>query len=142
MTQADTGPMEDLTSFEVFKQQVTLSQQEICREVFKHHRKTISIKKEKTLDKNLMRIFDAALKISNQKGFKAMSMRDLSRETKLSMGGLYAYFSGKEDLLEMLLRTGRTTIRRILRVHVDQENDPVSRLRTAIQTHIFLSEVL
>ncbi len=134
--------MEDLTSFEVFKQQVTLSQQEICREVFKYHRKTISIKKEKTLDKNLMRIFDAALKISNQKGFKAMSMRDLSRETKLSMGGLYAYFSGKEDLLEMLLRTGRTTIRRILRMHVDQENDPVSRLRTAIQTHIFLSEVL
>ena len=134
--------MNHLIRFKAFQQQVTLSRREICREVFTHHKKNITIKREKTLDKNLLRIFDAALTISNRKGFKAMSMRDLSRETGLSMGGLYAYFSGKEDLLEMLLRTGRTTIQRILSAHVDPVLHPVSKLRVAVQTHIFLSEVL
>ncbi len=134
--------MEDLANFKAFKRKVTLSQQEICREVFKHHGQAMSIKREKTLAKNLMRIFDAALNISNEKGFQAMSMRDLSRETGLSMGGLYAYFSGKEDLLEMLLRTGRTTTQHILGAQLKPVTDPAARLRVAIRAHIFLSEVL
>jgi len=121
---------------------VSLSQPEICREVYKYHRQAIRIKREKTLEKNLMGIFDAALKISNKKGFQAMSMRDLSRETGLSMGGLYAYFSGKEELLEMLLRTGRTTTKHVLGAHLDRMSDPVNKLRAAIRAHIFLSEAL
>jgi len=134
--------MENLATFDAFRRRAALSRQEICREVFRNHRQAMSIKREKTLDKNLMRILDATLKISNRKGFKAMSMRDLSRETGLSMGGLYAYFSGKEDLLGMLLHTGRTTTQRVLRTHLDPVTDPVIKLRVAIRTHLFLSEVL
>ncbi len=89
-----------------------------------------------------MRIFDSALKISNERGFQAMTMRSLSRETGMSMGGLYAYFSGKEDLLEMLLRTGRITIKQILEEQVNQATDPESKLRSAIRAHLFLSEVM
>ncbi len=134
--------MDDLINFQWFSQKVTLSRQDICRDVYKHHRQGIKIKKEKTLVRNLMRICDAALKISNEKGFQAMTMRSLSMETGMSMGGLYAYFSGKEDLLEMLLRTGRITIKHILEEQVDRATDPESRLRSAIRAHLFLSEVM
>jgi len=134
--------MDDLSNFQWFSQKVTLSRQDICRDVYKHHRRTIKIKREQTLVRNLMRIFDAALRISNERGFQAMTMRSLSRETGMSMGGLYAYFSGKEDLLEMLLRTGRITTKQILEEQVNQATDPESRLRSAIRAHLFLSEVM
>ena len=89
-----------------FQKQVKISRQEICREVFAQNRSSIRVKKENTVVKNLERIFSATLKISNKKGFQAMSMRDLGRETNLSMGALYSYFSSKEDLLAMLSTSG------------------------------------
>jgi len=129
--------MDDLSNFQWFSQKVTLSRHDICRDVYKHYRRAIKIKREQTLVRNLMRIFDAALRISNERGFQAMTMRSLSRETGMSMGGLYAYFSGKEDLLEMLLRTGRITTKQILEEQVNQATDPESRLRSAIRAHLF-----
>ncbi|MCP3955406.1 MAG: helix-turn-helix transcriptional regulator, partial [Desulfobacterales bacterium] len=62
--------------------------EDICRDIFHKNRKTIKIKKEAVVVKNLVTIFQATLKLSNEKGFHAMSLRDLSRETKLSMGAL------------------------------------------------------
>ena len=134
--------MTDLLNFDIFSRKVSFSRNDICREVYRNHRQAIKIKKEKTLAKNLMGIFDAALRISNEKGFNAMTMRDLSRESGLSMGGLYAYFKGKDDLLEMLLQTGQTTTRKVMEEHLQGVNDPVARLHTAIRTHVFLSEVM
>jgi len=81
-----------------FQQLVKVSKQDICRESFAENRKKIKVKKEKTVVKNLERIFDATLKISNEKGFQAMSMRDLSRETGLSLGALYGYSDRAEPL--------------------------------------------
>ncbi len=129
-------------NYEEFQQQVQVSKQDICRESFVENRKKIKVKKEKTVVKNLERIFDATLKISNKKGFQAMSMRDLSHETGLSMGALYSYFSSKEKLLDMLQRQGRTITRRVLEEHIQAEVEPAAKLRMAIRTHLYLSEVM
>ncbi|MBW2411657.1 MAG: TetR/AcrR family transcriptional regulator [Deltaproteobacteria bacterium] len=125
-----------------FQKQVSLSRQDIYREVFAENRKTIRVKKEGTVVKNLERIFNATLKISNKKGFQAMSMRDLSREANLSMGALYSYFKSKEELLEMLQHQRRTITKRILAEHIEAENDPAARLNVAVRTHLYLSEVM
>jgi len=125
-----------------FQKQVSLSRQDIYREVFAENRKTIRVKKEGTVVKNLERIFNATLKISNKKGFQAMSMRDLSREANLSMGALYSYFKSKEELLEMLQHQRRTITKRILAEHIETEPDPAARLNVAIRTHLYLSEVM
>jgi len=129
-------------NFAEFQKQVSLSKQDICREVFAENRKTIRVKKEGTVVKNLERIFNATLKISNKKGFQAMSMRDLSREAKLSMGALYSYFKSKEELLEMLQHQRRTITKRILAEHIEAEHDPAARLNSAVRTHLYLSEVM
>jgi len=129
-------------TFDEFQQLVRFSIQDIYRETFAENRESIRVKKEKTAVKNLGLIFDATLHISNNKGFRSMTMRDLSRESGLSMGALYAYFSSKDKLLEMLQHQRRTVTRRILKERINAETDPTAKLRTAIQTHLYLSEVM
>ena len=125
-----------------FQKKISLSKSDIYREVFQENRSSIRVKKENKVVKNLERIFSATLKISNRKGFQAMSMRDLSRETNLSMGALYSYFASKEELLAMMQTQRRTVTRRILEECIAQESDPTARLRAAILTHLYLSEAM
>ena len=125
-----------------FQKKINLSKYDLCREVYQENRRSIRVKKEDTVVKNLERIFSATLKISNNKGFQAMSMRDLSRETHLSMGAFYSYFASKEELLGMMQNQRRTVTQRILDQRIAQESKPAARLRAAILTHLHLSEAM
>ena len=51
-------------------------------------------------------------------GFDAMSLRDLSRESGLSMGALYSYFTSKDDLLSMIQYHGQSAVEKILHEHI------------------------
>ena len=121
---------------------VSLSKEDICRELFLENREKIKIKKEDVAVKNLVKIFDAALAISNKKGFTAMSLRELSAEAGLSMGALYTYFSSKEELLDMMQTQGRTLVVKVLADQIKEIDDPRQKLRRAIQAHLYLSEVI
>jgi AcrR family transcriptional regulator len=123
-----------------FQNKISLSKEDICRQVYRENRNSIRVKKEDTVVKNLERIFSATLSISNRKGFQAMSMRDLSRETHLSLGALYSYFASKDELLAMLQNQRRTITKRILDDCIAKEIKPAARLRAAIITHLYLSE--
>ena len=125
-----------------FQKKINLSKFDLCREVYRENRDSIRVKKENKVVKNLERIFSATLKISNRKGFQAMSMRDLSREANLSMGALYSYFASKEELVAMLQNQRRTVTKRILDERIAQESKPAARLRAAILTHLYLSEAM
>jgi AcrR family transcriptional regulator len=69
-------------------------------------------------------------------------MWDLGRETDLSIGALYSYFSSKEELLAILQHQRRTMTQRILQEYIEKEADPAARLRAAISTHLYLSEAM
>lgn len=105
-------------------------------------RQHIKAKKDKTVLKNLPLILATALKVANQKGFQAMSMRDLGRATGMSMGTLYAYFESKEELLELLQRTGRQITSRVLAQAVAKAGGPRQQLKAAIRAHLYLSEAM
>lgn len=124
-----------------FQNTITDTIEDICREVYQSNQDSIRIKKEKTAIKNFEKIFDAVFKISYAKGFQAMSMRDLSKETSLSMGALYGYFSSKEELLEIIQRQGRSMVKRILNDFSSAHDDPFEKLCATIKAHIFLSEM-
>ena len=125
-----------------FKKTVNITHKTICQEILQKNQNKIRIKKEQTILKNLEKIFAATLKISNKKGFQAMSMRDLSRETGLSSGALYSYFSGKDELLEMMQHQRRTMVKRILDEQVAADGEPLLRLEAVVKTHLFLSELM
>jgi TetR/AcrR family transcriptional regulator, cholesterol catabolism regulator len=138
--------MDSTMTYAEFCQQVNISKMEIYQESFAAQRsfgrQTNRVKKEKTVVKNLDSIFGAVLKISNKKGFKSMSMRNLSRECGLSMGALYNYFSSKDELLEMLQHQRRTITGKILEERIESESTAPAKLKAAIFTHLYLSEAM
>ncbi|MFH1033046.1 MAG: TetR/AcrR family transcriptional regulator [Pseudomonadota bacterium] len=129
-------------TFAQFSRQARLSRGDICQEMLAGHRQSIKAKKEATAVKNLELILDATLSLGNQKGFQAMTVRDLSRASGLSMGALYDYFTSKEELLEMVLGTGRQVTMRLLAEGVRGVRGPVERLAAAIRAHLFVSEAM
>ncbi len=129
-------------NFLEFQKNIQHYRKSTAKDAITENRKDIRVKKEKTVAKNLQRIFEATLKIGNKKGFQAMSMRDLSDETNLSMGALYAYFTSKENLLVMLQRNGRDRLQRILEECIDPDDMPLENLKKLIKTHIFMSEAM
>lgn len=127
--------------FEEFKAQAANSRAEIFQEIFAHQRAAVKIKKAGVAVKNLEKIFDATLAVSHQKGFHAMTLRDLSRESGLSMGALYSYFSSKDELLDLIQDQGRLTVHRALSERIETIPDAAGKLTAAVQTHLYLSEI-
>jgi AcrR family transcriptional regulator len=128
--------------FEDFRDSVRLSMEDICEELLAQNRDRIKVKKQNVAVRNLAKIFDACLRLSNEKGFASMSLRDLSREAGLSMGALYSYISSKDELLDMVQRQGRSLVFTILGEHLKEFEDPRDRLRAGIQVHLYLSEAV
>lgn len=129
-------------TYSQFKSRAKLDQTLIYHEILEEHRDSIKTKKDRTAVKNLELIFEATLEVSNRKGFAAMTMRDLSKASGLSMGALYDYFASKEELLAMVQRTGRAVTSGLLKQGLAGIEDPVERLIAAIRTHVFLSEAM
>ena len=128
--------------FSDFKNHQTDFVEEICHNIFKEKSHSIKIKKEGLAVKNLMNIYNAALKLSSEKGFSAMSLRDLCRETGLSMGALYSYFSTKEDLLNIIQEQGQQFIAGIMKKYINEADTAEEKLRAAIRVHLYLSEIM
>jgi len=127
--------------FKEFTEKFDNSRKKICRDIYNENQESIKIKNEERAVENLDRIFKAVFSISSKKGFQAMSMRDLSKESGMSMGALYGYFKNKKDLLAIIQRQGRAMIKNVLDAFSIISEDPCKRLRSAIKAHIFLSEL-
>ena len=121
---------------------VDLSQTETCRALYHAHPDIIRVKKEPVAVRNLGRLIDSTLKLANQKGFAAMSLRELCEDSGLSMGGLYALIRNKDDLVGLIQRHGFMLTRRILARFTDDITDPRARLEAAVTSHLFLSEAM
>ena len=128
--------------FNEFKNMAQLSMEEICRDTFRKNQNSIKIKKEAVAVKNLAAIFHTTLRLSNEKGFQTMSLRELSRASGLSMGALYSYFTSKDELLEMIQEQGRRLILKIMTTVIDMEAPAAEKLQAAIRGHLYLTEVM
>ncbi len=123
-----------------FREKHDVSVESICRKIFRENSEGIKIRKEETAVRNLVTIFSATLELGMEKGFNAMTLRDLSNKTGLSMGCLYSYFSGKDELLDLIQNQGRKIGKAILEETLKDVTDPVEKLRVAIKSHLYLSE--
>jgi TetR/AcrR family transcriptional regulator, cholesterol catabolism regulator len=92
----------DEMTFESFCELFPITQENIYRELYYHFRDQIKVQREEAAVRNLEIIFKATFKLTSRSGFHAMSLRDLSRETNISMGGLYNYIGSKDDLALMI----------------------------------------
>lgn len=129
-------------SMESFNAAWSFEGESFWRSVFEMHKHKMEIKNPKIAIGNLEKIFTATFALANSKGFQAMSLRDLSRETGISMGGLYAYIGSKNDLASVIEGVLRTTIDSIIGGLADHRLEPVQCLRAIVYGEIFAMEKL
>jgi AcrR family transcriptional regulator len=82
-------------------------------------------------------VLDAAVKVMGQTGFHQMSMQDLATEANVSVGLIYKYFGGKEDLLlATILRIQDAFRDQLAPVMEAATDDPVEQLVAGIRRYI------
>lgn len=87
-------------------------------------------------DRRLAEILQSAAEIFYEKGYEGASMRDLSRQSGMSLSGLYHYFDSKEKLLYLIQRHNFLSILDRLQERLAGEDDPEERLRIFIGNHL------
>ncbi len=87
-------------------------------------------------DRRLAEILAHATEVFCKKGYEGASMRDLSRESGMSLAGLYYYFESKERLLYLIQKHTFTTIVQRLKTRLQGISDPEQRIRLFILNHL------
>ena len=127
--------------FDQFQTMTPLNGETIWTYLVDRHAERIGVKRRKPALENMEKIFMATFRLANEVGFRAMSLRDLCRETGLSMGGLYGYIEGKDQLAEMIEDVVRQTTYELPRMFAHIEG-PLERLESLVRGTIYLSEIL
>jgi|SRR5690349_6053245 len=87
-------------------------------------------------DRRLATILEHATNVFCEKGYEGASMRDLSRQSGMSLAGMYYYFESKERLLYLIQKHTFSTIVERLRERLEGVTDPEQRVRILIQNHL------
>ena len=103
------------------------------------HRMTV--KRPAAAMENLRAIVETTFRLANKVGFGAMTLRDLSRECGLSMGGLYGYIGSKDDLAAMIEDMIRFLAGEIPFWFAGRFT-PAERLDATLRAHVYISELL
>lgn len=82
-------------------------------------------------------LLDAAAKVMGRKGFHQMSMQDLAAEAKVSVGLIYKYFGGKEDLLLATIMRIQDAFRdQLAPVMAAAGDDAIAQLAAGIRRYV------
>lgn len=128
-------------SFECFKERCHLDRDAVINHVVEKFFPDYKERRKKTAHNNLSIIFDATFKLSAVMGFAKMTVRDLQKETDISMGGLYNYFSSK-DILERMIVEGLLFVTESMTLPLENSDKPSDvLLEKYIKGYIYLSEV-
>ena len=91
---------------------------------------------ETRYDRRLAEILSHATAVFCEKGYEGASMRDLSRESGMSLAGLYYYFESKERLLYLIQKHTFATIVQRLKARLEGVANPEERIRIFILNHL------
>lgn len=128
-------------SFAQFRRVTPVNEASLYGYILDRNAERITVKRRPTATENLAHIFNATFKLSSAQGFRAMNLRELCRESGLSMGGLYGYLQSKDQLSAMIEDVIRYLCE-MLPVWFCEVADPLDRFEAVLRGHIFLSEML
>ncbi len=129
------------SSFNEFEESFEYKGERLYSMIFERNKENIKVSKEKFAVRNLEKIFDATFLISPKIGFEAMSLRDLSAETGLSMGGLYSSIASKEAIAIMVKDVVAVICGEIVKTSMAQQN-PLDALRNLVRGYLFASTLM
>lgn len=131
----------DVSSFATFGKTFPLQGERLYTTLFDHHADIVQTQKAKFAIANLQKILTATFDISSTSGFEKMSLRDLSRQTGMSMGAIYSCISKKEDIALMVADIVRLSSE-LTRQHAMKASSLWSQLEQSIRFHLYASTLL
>jgi AcrR family transcriptional regulator len=129
------------SSFASFLSTFPLQGEQLYRSVFERNADIVQTQKAKYAVANLEKILTATFEISSVSGFDRMSLRDLSRNTGMSMGAIYSCISKKEDIALMIADIVRLSSE-LTRQHAMQASSMWSQIEQSIRFHLYASTLL
>ncbi len=87
-------------------------------------------------DQKLEFILRTSARIFAEKSYHSTSMRDISRETGVSLAGLYHYCKSKEELLFLIQDNCFGRVHERLEERLVNIDDPIVKLRIFIENHL------
>lgn len=98
----------------------------------KHGRRLLRKRKSK----RAIRIGKVAVRLFEKKGYLQTSMNDIAAQAKLSKGGVYHYFFGKDEILYFILFNYMELILEGLEEELDKIGDNFEKIHFIISRHI------
>ncbi len=87
-------------------------------------------------DQKLEFILRTSSRIFAGKGYHSTTMRDIARETGVSLAGLYYYCKSKEELLFLIQDNCFGRVHERLLERLRETSEPVAKLRLVIENHL------
>jgi AcrR family transcriptional regulator len=87
-------------------------------------------------DQKLEFILRTSARIFAEKGYHSTSMRDISRETEVSLSGLYYYCKSKDELLFLIQDNCFGRVLERLEERLREATGPIEKLRLVIENHL------
>ena len=131
----------ELSSFKTFLDSFPLQGNDLYVTVFNRHSEIIQTQKARFAVANLEKILKATFEVSAGSGFDRMSLRDLSRQTGMSMGAIYSCISKKEDIALMIADIVRLSSE-MTRNHAAKSDSPLQQIENSILFHLYASTLL
>src|SRR5437899_12375335 len=107
-----------------------------ARRISARHHRSATPAPETRYDRRLAEILNYATEVFCKKGYEGASMRDLSRESGMSLAGLYYYFESKGRLLYLIQKHTFAMVVQRLNTRLAGVGDSELRIRIFIRNHI------
>jgi AcrR family transcriptional regulator len=99
------------------------------------------VKPKVTVDKGLIKrekIGHAATKVFNKKGYMETNIDDIATAARMSKGGIYHYFSSKDEILYFILDTYMDIVLKDLESQLQDLRGSAPKIKFIIERHIDL----
>jgi AcrR family transcriptional regulator len=131
----------ELNSLSAFMDTFPLQGDSLYATVFHRNSEIVQTQKARVAVANLEKILTATFEVSATSGFDRMSLRDLSRQTGMSMGAIYSCISKKEDIALMVADIVRLSSE-LTTQHAMQSESLWDKIEQSIRFHLYASSLL
>lgn len=129
------------TGLAAFRAAIPIDQASLYHHFFQANRERIKVQKEALAVPRLQMILEATFRICENRGFHAMSLRDLCEDTGLSMGGMYNYIRSKEELSAMICDFVGEFFVASTNPLLPPSSQTVARIESGIRAYIYMAEL-
>jgi AcrR family transcriptional regulator len=95
-----------------------------------------NVKNESLVLKRRQQIFEAVVKLFSKKGYHRTTLREISKESGITLGNLYDYISTKEDILYIIQEKATQVVMQAISKNNESDSNPVEKLERLIHSEL------